>query len=91
MHKKSDLPFPSEVQRKVRKEGVNFLVGMLGFSTQFFAQNTSILCTALLMYEMKSAAIEKWHTMCVHSFYIPLNSHFCSCGILGLKHLAFNV
>lgn len=30
MHEKSDLPFPSEVQRKVRKEEVNFLVGIVG-------------------------------------------------------------
>lgn len=30
MHEKSDVPFPGEVQRKVRKEGVNFLVGMFG-------------------------------------------------------------
>lgn len=43
------------------------------------------------MYEMIFAAIEKQHTMCVCSFFLPLNLHLCSFGILGLKHLAFDM
>lgn len=57
MLKKSDLPFPGEVQRKVRKERVNWQL-WLGFRVPFFAQSTSIPRTALLVCEIKSSAVE---------------------------------